>query len=44
LPDAGTVVTEMKTPESPPIFDEVRESTPAAAATMATRKDHLSGE
>jgi hypothetical protein len=34
----------MKTPDSPPTFDEVSDSTPAAAATMATMKDHLSGE
>ena len=44
FPEAGTVVTEMKTPESPPTFADVRDSTPAAAAMSATMKDHLSGE
>ena len=43
LPAAGTVVTEMKTPERPPTFAEVSESTPAAAAMIATTSDHLSG-
>ena len=43
LPAAGTVVTEMKTPESPPTFAEVRDRTPAAAAMTATMNDHLSG-
>jgi hypothetical protein len=40
---AGTVVTEMNTPDRPPAFAEVRESAPAAAAMSATMKDHLSG-
>ena len=44
FPAAGTVVTEMKTPERPPTFAEVSDRTPAAAAMMATMKDHLSGE
>ena len=44
LPAAGTVVTEMNTPDSPPTLALVRESTPAAAAMRATMKDHLSGE
>ncbi len=44
FPTAGTVVTEMKTPESPQTFAEVRDRTPAAAAMTATMKDHLSGE
>ena len=44
LPAAGTVVTEMKTPDSPPTLAEVRDRTPAAAAIRATMKDHLSGE
>ena len=43
LPAAGTVVTEMKTPESPPTLAHVRERTPAAAAITATMNDHLSG-
>ena len=32
LQAAGTVVTEMKTPDRPPALAEVRDSTPAAAA------------
>ena len=43
LPAAGTVVTEMKTPERPPTRAEVSDSTPAAAAMIATMNDHLSG-
>jgi hypothetical protein len=42
-PAAGTVVTEMKTPDSPPTRADVRDSTPAAAAMTATMNDHLSG-
>src|SRR4051794_10962543 len=44
LPAAGMVVTEMKTPDSPPVLAEVRESTPAAPAMTATMNDHLSGK
>ena len=44
FPAAGTVVTEMNTPDRPPTFAEVSESTPAAAAMRATMNDHLSGE
>ena len=44
LPAAGTVVTEMNTPDRPPIFADVSDSTPAAAAITATMNDHLSGE
>ena len=43
LPAAGTVVTEMKTPDSPPTFAEVRERTPAAPAITATTNDQRSG-
>ena len=40
---AGTVVTEMNTPLSPPTLEEVNERTPAAAAITATIKDHTLG-
>ena len=43
LPAAGTVVTEMKTPASPPTRADVSDSTPAAPAMTATMNDHLSG-
>ena len=43
LPAAGTVVTEMKTPVSPPAFVDVSVRTPAVAAMTATMNDHLSG-
>ncbi len=43
LPAAGTVVTEMNTPERPPTLAEVSDRTPAAAAMIATMNDHLSG-
>ena len=44
LPAAGTVVTEMNTPDRPPSFDDVSDSIPAAPAITATMNDHLSGE
>ena len=44
LPAAGTVVTEMNTPESPPVRADVSDSTPAAAAMTATTSVHRSGE
>ena len=44
MPAAGMVVTEMKTPDRPPVLAEVRESTPAAPAINATMNDHLFGE
>jgi hypothetical protein len=40
---AGTVVTEMKTPTSAPLFAEVSESTPATPASTATTSDQRSG-
>ena len=40
---AGTVVTEMNTPDSPPVRAEVSDSTPAAAAITATMSVHRSG-
>jgi hypothetical protein len=40
---AGTVVTEMNTPTSAPLFAEVRESTPATPASTATTTDQWSG-
>jgi hypothetical protein len=43
LPAAGTVVTEMKTPVSPPAFVDVSDRAPAVAAMTATMNDHLSG-
>ena len=43
LAAAGMVVTEMNTPESPPIREEVSDRTPAAAAITATTNDHRSG-
>ena len=44
FPAAGTVVTEMNTPERPPTLADVSDNTPAAAAMTATMNDHLSGE
>ena len=35
LPEAGIVVTEMKTPTSPLVREEVNDKTPAAPATTA---------
>lgn len=43
LPAAGTVVTDMKTPVSPPAFLDVSDRTPADAAMTATINDHLPG-
>jgi hypothetical protein len=43
VPAAGTVVTEMNTPERPPTFDDVNDSTPAAAAITATIRDQTLG-
>jgi hypothetical protein len=43
FPEAGMVVTEMKTPTSPPDFDEVSASTPAEPAMTATMSDHQFG-
>ena len=44
FPAAGTVVTEMNTPDRPPTLLAISDSTPAAAAITATITDHLSGE
>ena len=44
LPAAGTVVTEMNTPDRPPVRADVSDSTPAAAAMTATTSVHRSGE
>ena len=43
FPDAGIVVTEMKTQTSPPDFDEVSARTPADPAMTATMSDHQFG-
>ncbi len=43
LPAAGTVVTEMNTPDSPPMRPDVSERTPAIAAITATATDQPSG-
>ena len=40
---AGTVVTEMNTPTSAPLFAEVSERTPATPARTATTSDQRSG-